>query len=494
MEPLLPESTRNHGAVVLAVHDIFDSTTITPEVLQTTVAEILGRYALPLDAVQVVRMVKDMTYASGEEERQQVWQKPPIIRLLQLYEKVSSLQDTVWQPKSGQYRFAVSTFIDHLCRDVEQHYGMLNIVKYARALNLHTSKRPKLMRPELENLLTNPERRQIDLSTYSFRELNLSGLDLSGLCFGNYNTMQGADFTDAILNGCNFAGAVLCFANFTRARLRKSNLEGVDARRTIFVGAELDKAYAYRADFYYADFTEANLLKADLRAVGVYKTIFHSTEVTLKQFGAGLLEEDAAEATRYEQRLTEEYERPVTLTWQRRTDRALGTYRKLKANWQSIGFYADASQAHFRERQLERMTHNPRQAPIYFGFAEAPLPERTLQTGLHTLKWIGHWMVELVCGYGESITRTLGTLLIVVIAFALIYWSTGSVVDDNGERIHSLIDNFVFSVNTITTTESDGLTARAATLSRLLVGLQAFIGIGLAGLLAFVIGNRIRHF
>ncbi len=109
--------------------------------------------------------------------------------------------------------------------------------------------------------------------------------------------------------------------------------------------------------------------------------------------------------------------------------------------------------------------------------------------------------VEWVCDYGESIGRVFLTMLVVYVFFIVMYGVTGSVVhvvtEPTGtERVitRKPLDLAIFSLLAMTTSGNPavGLLPRNEII-HLLTGIQALIGIGLTGLLGFVIGNRIRR-
>lgn len=116
-EPALPEELRRDGAEVLLLHDRLEDTTA----------------GLPEGTNAYIRaMVEGMTFASSDEEMVKVWERTSEVRLLKLYDKVSNLLDGVWMTPEKLERYRAYT--RRLSDDVEAHYGLLNIVKIARAL------------------------------------------------------------------------------------------------------------------------------------------------------------------------------------------------------------------------------------------------------------------------------------------------------------------------------------------------------------------------
>ena len=115
------------------------------------------------------------------------------------------------------------------------------------------------------------------------------------------------------------------------------------------------------------------------------------------------------------------------------------------------------------------------------------------------VKVVGDQLVELVCYYGESVGRVLVSLVVVYVLFTLMYGLTWSVIRVQAtptavfkEPTRSLVDLLRFSLGAMTTMDIAGLEPRNG-LVELLAGVEALLGIFLAGLLGFVAGNRIRR-
>jgi hypothetical protein len=105
-----------------------------------------------------------------------------------------------------------------------------------------------------------------------------------------------------------------------------------------------------------------------------------------------------------------------------------------------------------------------------------------------------------MCDYGESVRRVLGSLAAVYATFTLIYALTGSVVREveiPGGSVRVPTRNpvvlAIFSLLVMTTGSPEGGLAPRGDFTLLLMGVHAFLGIALTGLLGFVLGNRIRR-
>jgi hypothetical protein len=188
---------------------------------------------------------------------------------------------------------------------------------------------------------------------------------------------------------------------------------------------------------------------------------------------------------------------------------ARDAYLVLKQNFEGLGDYEAASWSYIKERQMEKACSAPWRARRFYreeqlgDTSENKLPAYHPRVwwffARHTAKWLSDWLVELVCGYGERPWRTVATMVVVFAAFAAIYWATWAVVkvEDTPRATlrvptRNLIDLAVFGLGAFTTMDPKGLEPRA-TWVQFVAGFEALLGIGLTGLLGFVLGNRIRR-
>jgi hypothetical protein len=115
-ETTLPKQLRKHGAIALLQHDL----------LEDTKAELH-----PSTNAPERRLIEEMTFASFEEEVEQVWKRSPECRLLKCYDKVSNLLDMNW--RTGKRDMYVAYTL-RLITEARERYGELNIVKIASAI------------------------------------------------------------------------------------------------------------------------------------------------------------------------------------------------------------------------------------------------------------------------------------------------------------------------------------------------------------------------
>jgi uncharacterized protein YjbI with pentapeptide repeats len=160
----------------------------------------------------------------------------------------------------------------------------------------------------------------VEFNKKDFRELDLSGADLSGGSFKAANfsgaNLSRAVFRDAKLNGANFAGADLretdfsnadiCGANLVRADMSGAILDGAnlsmtDLNHTNLKGAILTQARLNGANLNESDMREAMLSWADLSGVGLSMANIGESDLHDAKLGdADLLGADLHEADLHE--------------------------------------------------------------------------------------------------------------------------------------------------------------------------------------------------
>ena len=383
------------------------------------------------------------------------------------------------------------------------------------------------------------------LAKASLRHANLSGADLAQ-----------ADLTDASCGGGNFDGARLEQAVFRNADLAGASLRGADAGQACFAGALLEDASLAGARLRFVDFTDAVMDGADVsgadlwgaRMGGVvaHRACFKTVKFDEVQLsGADLTAANLAGATLRRANLSGTCLRGVNLrdavldgadlsgadlsqailphvvltacnlrharfagAWLERTrmrahqlggaigedkagdyDAAIEGYIVLEQNFRSLGNAADASWAFRRRRRMGKRLHRTR--------AVAACRSGELGVGFYAgLHWISDVTAELLCDYGESLTRILRALALVLLGCAALYWWTGS-LEPREAATHGhfgWVDYLLFSLDSMTSVGTGEVALKpAGELGVLVSSLQTVVGTVLLGLFGFVLGVRMRN-
>ena len=120
-ETKLPAGLREDFALALLFHDVLEDTNAP---LPPNLSDSTRSY------------IQSMTFNSSSEEMEKIWDFPPQIKLLKLYDKVSNLLDGAWMSPEKYLRYLEYT--QRLADEVAKTYGELNIVRIARGLDVKT--------------------------------------------------------------------------------------------------------------------------------------------------------------------------------------------------------------------------------------------------------------------------------------------------------------------------------------------------------------------
>ena len=396
---------------------------------------------------------------------------------------------------------------------------------------------------------------RIDLQGAMLRGVNLEGVDLRGINLAGAclvdSLLRGADLRGACLEAADLSGADLASARLDGATLEKAHLSGatcedasfrgvslrfVEARKGVFEGADLQSAELWGADFGEAVFTDANLRgavirDADFRAADLSRARFEHAVIGPANFDSAVLtgaDLRGALITKVSLRravLTDSLLTGVFLTacplehaclagaaleGTRLNPDQLGngvgeelaadygqaarSYLALEKCFNANGDHTSASWAYRKRRRMQKLASRSRgRVAIRQGhWREA--------VGGYS-GFVADVAAEWLCDYGESVPRVLATMLTVYLVFALVYAATGSMVrveERAGGPVRvptsGLTDAAIFSLMAMTTSGSPVVVLQPASERvHILTGTQALLGIGLAGLLGFVLGNRIHR-
>jgi len=331
--------------------------------------------------------------------------------------------------------------------------------------------------------LTHANLERADLVGADLRRAQLQGADC------RYALLAAANLQEAHMSRVRLEWSNLMTANLQHARLREANLEGASLEGARMQEADLVRATLRGATLHDTHLEGAHLQGADLRGLNLagmnnlagawmFRSQLEKTNLTKEQLGGSIGEERS-----------------------RWYGQAKEAYLGLKSNFESIGRYADASWAYVNERRMEKMTHHPRFARQYHaeleGLARDPdwgVPRWWWFYLRHTEMWVSDWLVQAVCGYGESVKRALATLVGLWLVAAIYYRLAWGVVGSDGGSVAGFADYLTYSLGALTTTSFDHLRPRLDVgWVPVVTAIEALLGIFLTGLLGFVAANRIRR-
>ena len=282
---------------------------------------------------------------------------------------------------------------------------------------------------------------------------------------------RGAKFNGATLREASLEGADLQSADLRGAQLQNSNLGGARLRGANLRGADLGRAKLDGADLADAELVQVNLLTCQLRHIRLAGAWMERTRLRIDQLGGAIGEDVAGEWASARQ-----------------------GYLDLEQNFRGLGDAEGASWCYRRARRMGKRA-NGQNARLAAG-------ARQWRAAIsHAFSWISDNFVEWLCDYGDSIPRVVRAYGVTLLAFAVFYWLSGSLVrpvESGGTTslhvTHDFVDLLSFSfLNQITSTTPDLGLKLASKAVYVVSSLQYVVGVVLIGLFGFVLGNRIRR-
>jgi uncharacterized protein YjbI with pentapeptide repeats len=324
--------------------------------------------------------------------------------------------------------------------------------------------------------------------------INLHGANLQGAIL-NRAKLQGACLWGADLKGAKLQGAVLKEALLGAVILKDAHLEGANLEKAYLGDTELQGADLSFVKLYEAHLRGANLRGAHLESSHLEKVDFFAA----KSLKGAYFHNVFLDNTRMRK---EQLDKEIGEERTGKYDLAKEAYLALKNNFAEIGCYRDESWAYIKERQMGKMCSAPWRARRFYGKSQlsdswgSKLPAWHPRVWWfyvrHTWKWFWDWVAEVTCKYGESIFRTLGTMGVALVGFAVLYRLLGAVVDMSGNSSSSWLHCLLYSGGAFTTFGVDTLRLTNDWIRALSI-FESGVGIALTGLLGFVLGNRIRR-
>jgi len=343
-----------------------------------------------------------------------------------------------------------------------------------------------------------------------FRDADLAGaslrrVDAGQACFTNA-LLEDANLQDARLRFADFADAVMDGADLTGADLWGARMTGVVAHRAILRGTILDEVHLEGGDLDGADLTgarirRAHLAGARLRGCNLRDAVFEGTDLAgadlsmailphvvltgcdlrHAKFAGAWLERTRMRAHQLGGAAGEEIAGDHAA--------AIESYIVLEQNFRSLGNAPDASWAFRRRRRMGKH--------LNLAHARGALGGARLgAAGVAALRWLSDVSSEALCDYGESLTRILRALAIVLVGCALLYWWTGTLEPrvPLGRNRLAAVDYLLFSLDSMTSVGTGEVALRpAGQLGVLISSLQTVAGTVLLGLFGFVLGVRMRN-
>ncbi len=332
--------------------------------------------------------------------------------------------------------------------------------------------------------------RQADAGQACFADALMEDACLAGA------RLRFADFTDAVMDGADATGADLWGAQMTRVvahrarlggalldevKLAAADLSGADLSHATLRRAQLPGAKLHGADLRHAVFAGADLSGVDLSEAVLPHVVLTGCDLRHAKFAGAWLERTRMRAHQLGGATGEEMARDYAA--------AIESYIVLEQNFRTLGNAADASWAFRRRRRMGKKLHRQ---DMQARLAEGGV----ISGGLACLRWLSDIAAEALCDYGESLTRILRALLIVLVGCAAIYWFTGTLEPRHalGPNRLKIVDYLLFSLDSMTSVGTGEVDLKpVGQVGVLISSLQTVAGTILLGLFGFVLGVRMRN-
>lgn len=346
----------------------------------------------------------------------------------------------------------------------------------------------------------------LDLTYADLREAKLGSSlvkmpSLTGVRFGEYgDVLSGADARGAMFQRTEMRRAKLLYGDFRDANFYRCDLSDSDLRFASFEGAIMVETNLTGANLCGSDFHNANFRGAFLERADLYLAKFSgATNLAADNIGKRILQEDKQEYAAFiERSILPDSSNPLETHLSDRYYKAGQIYRRLRTHFGENGLLDDARWAFLRERRMYKLWAGQQ--------TSLKLRGGDLKSGLeYAAEWLTSWLAEILCDYGESVWRVALwlSLLLFLVGPATVKLLGGLIWPSNQFAVYQSLPSeaarwfyiyyqyLLFTLDTLTTSNYSVLLPGGDAV-RLLSGILSLTGIFLAGLLGFVVGNRIR--
>lgn len=335
---------------------------------------------------------------------------------------------------------------------------------------------------ELTALIAAGDLRDADLTGCLLEKLDFRGCRLEGVTFDE-GTLVECNFDNCTLERVSFRKAVLRNCRFRRAAISWSDLRYCEIDRATFEEAAITFCDFYRAmlggvvimrkariadtSLYYAYFCEGvNIRRENLVSGRLLQQDYDAYRRFLVEWntcGTGERRNDRAGKSEWDP------ENSLRARWADAEE----IYKNLNGLWCGRGFLRDANWAYIKGRRAERRR-------MMAEWSEAPLPQKAALTR----KIATNLSMDVLFGYGESLTRMIVTYTLLVLLFAYVFYGNAS--------LPSYLHALWISLKNMVGVGSEQLNGISPLVDMLNV-VQTTLGILLTGIFGFILGNKIRN-
>lgn len=316
--------------------------------------------------------------------------------------------------------------------------------------------------------LSNANMNNVDLSDSNLEGANLSNTDLTKSDLTNAD-LRNADLSGSKLSQANLTDAILYNADLSDTDLVKSNLTNAHMRGANLSRANLEDADLSKANLIRASVADASLLFADLQDATLLNADMSGSNLTNANLDRTLLVETALDRVSLSRGTSvsgvsteiKKFAPEETTTEQLYADIAR-VFHTLKSAYSENGLVGRARDARYKERRARRK-------------------EAYADGGLRGYgAWLGSVLSNIFTGYGVRLRWVAGIMLGLYLLSAGVYHYAGSM---------PIGDSLYYSIVTFTTSPPS---PPSSALTRIVAGIETFVGTAAIVFLGYVLGTRER--
>ncbi|MCL2722583.1 MAG: pentapeptide repeat-containing protein [Treponema sp.] len=350
---------------------------------------------------------------------------------------------------------------------------------------------------ELKELLKQDVIKDLDLSKFDFIEnyINFSGKRLEDIDFSDNKTLKNVlfqkstlidcKFERTYLDSCDFSHAVIKgtgdakYASFKDAKIyktkfRDASIETCDFRYADIIDSTLQGAYLLYTDFYRTAFKgitvfqDAKIESSSLNYISFETFCITCDNLKKNRAGAALVQENHEV---YEEFLSKWIRLDIVKNEMSIIEGGLGSkfreaeriYRQFSALWEGRGHNKDAEWAYVQGKRMERkrLWH-----------------ESTTNKFTNKLKGFFNLLMDILLGYGVSLSRVFTTYLMIIVLFSLVYK-----ILSGGDMGSCIALSVAYTI---------GIREESIPAIETLSIFQTGIGMLLTGFMGFVVANKVR--
>lgn len=369
---------------------------------------------------------------------------------------------------------------------------------------------------ELSQQITHKQLEDVDLSHLDVNACNFSGCVLKNVRFAREDQeerlLRNVNFKDAVLENVFFDGATLENCNFdtckevsisnlsrisfkncklVSCRFRKASLSWCDFRYSEISQVTFEAAKIDFCDFYRAFFIGVGIFrKSKISNSSLYYTYFDEGSTIRKEniFGNKILQQSKdvyrtflVDWNTYGTGVRTNNQLNCTSDWnpenslKSRFADAEDIYKSLNGLWMSKGFLGDANWAYVQGKKMERkrMITELNGGSVLYKFKK-----------LIAIIW--NFLLDIMFGYGESISRMIFTYIFVIFVFAYFYYASPVI------SMPTYIKAVGVSFKNMVAMSPAEVKSISPFIDFLNV-IQTTIGILMTGIFGFILGNKIRN-